>query len=111
MRCDIILCPWLSLPQRNVKKLLRGGEIEVVLHRLDRLTQDEARMTVAQALSVVYGLVRDVKIVMEGVERLHVCSDILLSTCSIRWKVVNRWYSTGLGYVSHHSKQESSVLN
>lgn len=96
--------------EKFVKKLLRGGEIEAVLHRLDRLTQDEARMTVAQTLSVVYGLVGDVKIVMEGVERLHVCSDILLSTCSIRWKGVNRWYSTGLGYVSH-SKQESSVLN
>jgi len=33
---------------------------------LDRLTQDEARMTVAQTLGVVHGLVANVKAVIEG---------------------------------------------
>ncbi len=46
--------------------LKRGGDIEAVLHRLDRLTQDEARMTVTQTLQVVHGLVNNVKLVMDS---------------------------------------------
>jgi hypothetical protein len=46
------------------KKLLGESEIEAVLQRLDRLTQEEGRMTVAQTLEVVHGLVNNVKIVM-----------------------------------------------
>ena len=53
------------------KKLMGESEIEAVLQRLDRLTQDEARMTGAQTLSVVYGLVGSMKVVMEGGECLH----------------------------------------
>jgi hypothetical protein len=34
----------------------------VVLQRLDRLTQDEARITAAQTLEVVYGLVQNMKV-------------------------------------------------
>jgi hypothetical protein len=56
--------------EKFAKKLLGDSEIETVLHRLDRLTQDEARMTVAQTLGVVYGLVGNVKVVMEGAECL-----------------------------------------
>jgi len=52
--------------EKFTKKLLGESEIEAVLQRLDRLTQDEARMTVAQTLSVVHGLVESVKAVMEG---------------------------------------------
>ena len=48
------------------KKLLGENEIEAVLQRLDRLTQDEARMTVTQTLGVVHGLVGNMKVVMEG---------------------------------------------
>jgi hypothetical protein len=47
-------------------RLLKDSEIEAVLKRLDRLTQDEARTTVAQTLSVVHGLVSNMKVVMEG---------------------------------------------
>ena len=54
------------------KKLLGDSEIETVLQRLDRLTQEEARMTVAQTLGVVCGLVGNMKIVMEGAVFLHV---------------------------------------
>ena len=53
------------------------SEIEGVLQRLDRLTQDEARMTGAQTLSVVCGLVGSVKAVMEGTECLHIQSYFL----------------------------------
>ena len=34
-------------------------DVEAVLQRLDRLTQDEARTTAAEILRVVYGLVQD----------------------------------------------------
>ena len=54
------------------QKLLGESEIERVLQRLDRLTQDEARMTGAQTLNVVYGLVGTMKAVMEGTEWLHI---------------------------------------
>jgi hypothetical protein len=52
--------------EKFTRKLLGESEIENVLQRLDRLTQDEARMTVTQTLSVVHGLVGSIKLVMEG---------------------------------------------
>ena len=52
--------------EKFAKKLLGDSEIESILQRLDRLTQDEARMTVAQTLGVVHGLVGNMKEVMEG---------------------------------------------
>jgi hypothetical protein len=52
--------------EKFTKILLGESEIETVLQRLDRLTQDEARITVAQTLGIVHGLVGSVKVVMEG---------------------------------------------
>ena len=52
--------------EKFAKKLLGDSEIEAVLQKLDRLTQDEARMTAAQTLGVVHGLVGSMKVVMEG---------------------------------------------
>ena len=49
-----------------IKKLWGEKEVEAVLHRLDRLTQDEARTTTAQTLEVVYGLVQNMRMVMDG---------------------------------------------
>ena len=60
------------LIEKFAKKLLGDSEVEAVLQRLNRLTQDEAKMTVAQTLSVVHGLVGNMKIVMEGAESLHI---------------------------------------
>ena len=42
-----------------VKKLLGEKFVETVLQRLDRLMQDETRMTTAETLKVVYGLVQE----------------------------------------------------
>ena len=62
----------IKLPaEKFAKKLLGDSEIEATVERLDRLTQDEARMTVAQTLSVVHGLVGNVKVIMEGAQCLH----------------------------------------
>jgi len=49
-----------------VRKLLGEKEVEAILQRLDRLTQDEARTTADQTLEVVYGLVRNMNVVMDG---------------------------------------------
>ena len=49
-----------------VKKLFGEAEVEAVLRRLDRLTQDEARTTVVQTLEVVYGLVQNMRVVVDG---------------------------------------------
>ena len=77
--------------EKFAQKLLGESEIEAVLQRLDRLTQDEARMTGAQTLSVVYGLVGSMKVVMEGTEWLHILSYIL-RICLFRWEGVDGRY-------------------
>ena len=52
--------------EKFARKLLREREIEAVLQRLDRLTHEESRMTVAQTMEVVHGLMNNVKVVMNG---------------------------------------------
>ena len=64
--------------EKFTKKLLGESEIETVLQRLDRLTQDEARMTVAQTLGVVHSLMGNMKLVMEGAQLLYDCSQIFV---------------------------------
>ena len=54
--------------EKFAKKLLGESEVEAVLQRLDRLTQDDAQMTV---LDVAHGFVGTVKVIMEGTRRFH----------------------------------------
>ena len=49
-----------------VKKLLGENDVEAILQRIDRLTLDEARTTAAQSLEAIYGLVQNMRIVMDG---------------------------------------------
>ena len=44
------------------------SEVEAILQRLDRLTHEEARVTVAHTLDVVHGLVNNLKVVMDGMQ-------------------------------------------
>jgi hypothetical protein len=62
--------------EKFTKKLLGESEIEAVLHRLDRLTEAEARVTVAQTLGVVHTLVSNVKTVLEGTRSCMIGSRI-----------------------------------
>jgi len=48
------------------KKLLGERHVEAVLQRLDRLTVVEARITAVQTLEVIYGLVQNMRVVMDG---------------------------------------------
>ncbi|KAH8990659.1 hypothetical protein EDB86DRAFT_2831087 [Lactarius hatsudake] len=52
--------------EKFAKKLLGDRDIETVLRKLDHLTQEEGRRTMAQTLEVVYRLVNNVKVVMDG---------------------------------------------
>ena len=49
-------------------KLLGEKEIEGILHRLDRLTQEEGRITMAQTLEIVYELVNNIEVVLNGTQ-------------------------------------------
>jgi hypothetical protein len=63
--------------EKFAKKLLGDSEIETTVQRLGRLTQDEARMTAAQTLSVVHGLVGHVKVALEGAPCFHDCFRVI----------------------------------
>ena len=52
--------------EKFMKKLRGENDIEATLQRLDRLTLDESRATAAQTLEVVYGLVRNTRVVIDG---------------------------------------------
>jgi hypothetical protein len=54
---------------RFAKRLLGESDIEAVLQRLDRLTIDEARMTVGETLQIVHRLVNNMKL-MDGTQAL-----------------------------------------
>ena len=56
--------------EKLVRRLVGEKKMEAMVQRLDRLTQDEARQTVAQILKVVHGLVENMKVVMDG-EQIH----------------------------------------
>jgi hypothetical protein len=64
----------LNAPKvKVVKKLLGENGIDAVLQRLDRLTLDEARKTAAHTLEVVYGLVKNMRVVIDGEKMRLAC--------------------------------------
>jgi len=60
------------LAEKYAKKLLGEKEIESVLDRLDRLTLEESKMTIAQTYDVVCRLVNKMQVVMEGTHLKYV---------------------------------------
>ena len=69
-----------------------------MIQRLDRLTLDEARITAAQTLEVVYGLVQNVRVVMDGEQMRQACH-LALSILSFRWQCIDRQCSECPRYV------------
>ena len=55
--------------ERFLKKRFGEKEVEATLQRLDRLTQDEARITAAQILEVVHALFENMNVVMGGEQK------------------------------------------
>ena len=60
------------MKEKLVGKLLGEKKMEAMVQRLDRLTLDEARQTIAEVLKVVHGLVENMKVVMDG-EQIDQC--------------------------------------
>ena len=58
----------LPVAVKYAVNFLKDKDVESVLLRLDRLTFEESRMTVAQTLEVVYGLVNNLRVVMDGAQ-------------------------------------------
>jgi hypothetical protein len=90
--CELILVTTVHrLTERGtvkfVKKLFGDNDVEAVLQRLDRLTQEEARITASQTFAVVHSLVQNVRVVMDSEATLsgliHMCC---LTFCSIDGK-------------------------
>ena len=50
--------------EKFTKTLLGESDVEAVLQRLDRLTQEEAWVTAAHTLDVVHGLFNNLRVVM-----------------------------------------------
>ena len=69
-----------------VKKLLGENDVEAVLQRLDRLTLDEARTTAVQTLEVVYGLIQNMRVVIDGEQYIWLVSSCPLSSFPIDGK-------------------------
>ena len=79
--------------EKFAKKLLGESEVEDVLHRLDRLTLDEARMTGTETLQIVHGLLNNLKMVIGGTH-LSLCR--LLIAYSLSGQMVrHRWTTYG----------------
>ena len=49
-----------------VKKFFKEKDIEAVLERLDRLTQDEARTIAVHTFAIVHGLVQNMREFIDG---------------------------------------------
>jgi hypothetical protein len=74
------------------KKILGENDVEAVLQRLDRLTREEAQTTATQALELVYGLVKNIKVVMDGARSSLTSSyAVLIVGFSSRRKRVSGW--------------------
>ena len=60
-------------PEKIAKKLFGENDVEAVLQRLDRLTQEEARTAAAQTLEVVYGLFVNMRVFIDGKQIYLAC--------------------------------------
>ena len=57
--------------------------MQAMVQRLDRLTEDEARQTVAQVFEVVHGLVENMKVVMRSEQTYQACSPLDVEDISL----------------------------
>ena len=96
---DEVLCYLTKhIAEKLIKKLFGEKDVEAVIQRLDRLTQDEARITAAQTLEVVYGLVQNMKVVIDG-EKIHQACHSVLNFLSLRRQGISRLCPGGPRYV------------
>ena len=91
---------WLTCGiEKFAKRLLGECDVEAILQRLDRLTQEEARMTGAHTLQVVHGLFDNLKAVMDGAIHYFVDYQRINEIRLSRRQVINACYTTNSRYV------------
>jgi hypothetical protein len=77
------------------KKLIGRNDIEDALKRLDRLTQEEARMAIAVNLKVSLSIEDKVEQLIDGAQKtLSVLKIVLLKIYTTRWQGGKRNHST-----------------
>ena len=76
--------------EKYAKKLIGDNDIEAVVQRLERLTTEELQMTAVQTLEVVYGLFKNITVVMDGTHALLDISFSVSTPCCFRWKGINK---------------------
>ena len=81
-------------------KLFEGNYSQMVLERLDRLTLDESRTTASQILKVVYGIIQNMRVVMDGEQTDSACHPLALRKFPFRRQVINRRYLRCPGYAN-----------
>jgi len=54
--------------EKFLKKLLGRNDIEDALKRLDKLTQEEARMATAEVLKITHSVDGNVKVLIDGMQ-------------------------------------------
>ena len=90
-----------SAPDNIKEKWLKEEDIMRVQRRLSRLTQEERQMTVTHNMEAVYGLISNVKVVLDGARSSpSSVTCVGLSLRSFRWQRIYRRDSAGSQCVS-----------
>ena len=84
-------------------------DVEDVLHRLDRLTLDEARDTGAQTLEVVYGLAANMRLILDGEATLSELSPTIEPPSPLGGKATADRIQNALGKFVYWNKQENKL--
>jgi hypothetical protein len=69
-----------------LKKLLGRNDVEDALKRLDKLTQEEARMAMAEMLKITRGVDGNVKVLMDGAQSEFLVIQAVLIVYITRWQ-------------------------
>jgi hypothetical protein len=80
--------------EKFFKKLFGESKIESVLQRLAQLTDEEARMAAALSLRDVNDVKSDMKVVMDGTQRLHGYMLDILNCTPVRRQDIDTRHST-----------------
>ena len=86
--------------EKFASKLRGENDIEAVLQRLDRLTTEELQRTATQTMEVVYGLFKNMKVVMNGTKMLFDVSLVCLPVVPLDGKTSINSIRENLGMMS-----------
>ena len=75
---------------KPVKNLLGENEVEAMLQGLDRLTLNEDRTTAEQTLEVVYRLMQNMRVVIDGEKTYLACLLPAAEFFPRRWQCIDR---------------------